>query len=191
MKSARPVLILLALLAPGLAWAHHETGGQFSLVSGFGHPFLGGDHLLAMLMVGVWAAQQAGWRRALPPVAFVAFMGVGALLAHAGLALPLVEGGIALSVLALGLLAAFAARLPAAAALALIAVFAVFHGHAHGAELPLSASWAYLPGYLAATALLHGIGYVLAAHAERGAKRFTNRLAGAAAALTGLVWLVG
>jgi urease accessory protein len=187
MKSARLFLILSAAQLPGLAWAHPEAGGHFSLFSGFGHPFLGGDHLLAMLMVGVWAAQQQGWRRALPPIAFVAFMAAGALLAHAGLALPLVESGIAVSVLALGLLAAFAVRLPAAAALAFIAAFAVCHGHAHGAELPLTAAWGYMPGYLAATALLHVLGYLLANRVDQAG----SRLAGGATALTGLTWLVG
>lgn len=190
MKPTRSALFLTAALLPGLAWAHAEAGGHYSLFSGLSHPFLGGDHLLAMLMVGLWAAQQQGWRRALPPVVFVGFMAVGSLLAYAGLALPATESGIALSVLALGLFAAFAVRLPAIVALAVIAAFAVFHGHAHGVELPLADSWAYLPGYLAATALLHGIGYAFASRVvdSRGP---IARSAGGATAVTGLAWLLG
>lgn len=190
MKPARTALILTAALLPGLAWAHAEPGGHFSLFTGFGHPFLGGDHLLAMLMVGLWAAQQQGWQRALPPLVFVGFMAVGSGLAYAGLALPAVEIGIALSVLALGLLAAFAVRLPAVVSLAVIAGFAIFHGHAHGIELPLASGVGYLPGYLAATALLHGIGYAFASRVVPAQGRIA-RSAGGATAVTGLAWLLG
>ncbi|MEW5892856.1 MAG: HupE/UreJ family protein [Pseudomonadota bacterium] len=190
MRTARTALILTAALLPGLAWAHTEAGGHFSLFTGFAHPFLGADHLLAMLMVGLWAAQQQGWQRALPPLVFVGFMALGSGLAYLGLTLPALETGIALSVLALGLFAAFAVRLPALVSLVVIAGFAVLHGHAHGIELPLASSAAYLPGYLAATALLHGIGYAFASRLVPAQGRIA-RAAGGATAVTGLAWLVG
>lgn len=189
MNAGRLALAVTVAALPGLAWAHAETGSQFSLFSGLAHPFMGADHLLAMLMVGVWAAQQEGWKCVLPPLAFVGFMAVGSLLAHWGVALPVVEFGIALSVLALGLLAAFAVRPPAAVVLATIAIFAIFHGHAHGAELPLTAAWGYMPGFLAATSLLHGIGYIFASRLVDSRGQLA-RAASGAIACTGLVWLL-
>ena len=160
MKTARIVLPSLALLFSAPVWAHTglHIGGGFA--SGMAHPFLGLDHMLAMVMVGLWAAQQQGvWQRMVPPLAFVACMALGGYLGQAGLVLPQVEMGIALSVLGLGLLTAFAVRLPLAASLVVIGVFALFHGHAHGAEMPAVALWTYMPGFILSTALLHGLGY--------------------------------
>lgn len=188
-------LIVSAILAvvAGPALAHTGHDGASGLAAGFAHPFSGLDHLLAMAAVGLWALQQ-GSRRALLllPAAFVLPMALGFGLAFAGLALPVVETGIALSVLILGLLVAFAAKPPLAVAAALTAVFALLHGHAHGSELPqadMAAS--YAAGMVGATALLHGLGLLGARLAEQLALPALTRAAGAAAALTGLVILVG
>ncbi|MEW5768803.1 MAG: HupE/UreJ family protein [Pseudomonadota bacterium] len=189
MKSPRILLPLIALSCAAPAWAHPGTQLGNGLPAGLAHPFLGLDHLLAMLLVGVWASQQTGaWQRLAPPLAFVACMAAGGYLGAAGLALPHVEAGIAVSVLGLGLLTALAARLPLAASLALIGAFALCHGHAHGAEMPAVALWSYLPGFILSTALLHGLGYL-------GASRVTRpawvRGAGLASALVGGGLLLG
>jgi len=160
MKQQRTLLFLgLALTAmPALAHTGMHIGSGFA--SGAAHPFMGLDHLLAMVMVGLWAAQQQGaWQRSAPPLAFISAMAVGGYLGQAGFALPQVETGIALSVLALGLLTAFAVRLPLVASLLVIGGFALFHGHAHGAEMPAVALWTYMPGFILSTAVLHGLGY--------------------------------
>lgn len=183
--------ILAVVAGPALAHTGHDAAS--GLAAGFAHPFSGLDHLLAMAAVGLWALQQ-GSRRALLllPAAFVLPMALGFGLAFAGLALPVVETGIALSVLVLGLLVAFAAKPPLAVAAALTAVFALLHGHAHGSELPQAdMAAAYAAGMVGATALLHGLGLLGARLAEQLALPALTRAAGAAAALIGLVILVG
>jgi urease accessory protein len=152
--------LVLAIAAPSaLAHTHGAAGAGFGV--GFGHPFLGLDHLAAMVAVGVWAVQ-SGWRPVWSvPLVFISVMALGALLALAGVALPSVESGIAASLLLLGLLVAAAVRLPLVAGLAIAAVFAVFHGHAHGTEIPQAlAPWLYVTGFLLATGLLHATGIV-------------------------------
>ena len=188
MKLRQSLYALALFCTPGLAFAHagHDHAG---LLAGLAHPLLGLDHLLAMLAVGLWAAQQSGAARWALPLTFVASMLFGGLLGFAGLALPLLETGIAGSVLALGLLVAVAARLPLAAALGLTALFALGHGLAHGLELPALASpWGYATGFLAATAALHAAGYALVRSLPRAAAPLV-RLAGASAAGTG-AWLL-
>lgn len=181
-------LALLALLsASGSAYAH--PGHDGGLLAGLGHPYSGLDHLLAMLAVGLWAAQQKGdgalWKI---PLAFVASMVAGGLLGYAGLPLPHVEAGIAASVLLLGLLIAFALRLPNAAAMALVGVFALCHGHAHGAEAPLAGSLAsFVLGFSLATASLHGAGLVAGGLLRRLSARLL-RVGGVGVALAG-AWL--
>lgn len=168
MKLHRPLLFLSLALAAVPAFAHTGQHLGSGFASGLAHPFLGLDHLLAMVLVGLWAAQQqGGWQRMAPPLAFVACMAAGGYLGQAGMPLPHVETGIAFSVLVLGLLTAFTVRLPVAVSLVLIGVFALFHGHAHGAEglsmTPAVALWSYLPGFVLSSALLHGVGYFSAA----------------------------
>ena len=165
MRSAA-ALGALALFAPTVAWAHTGVGPTDGLIHGLAHPVLGADHLLAMVAVGVWATQLGGRAILALPAAFVATMAIGAVAGAAGLGLPGVEAGILLSVLALGALAAAATRLPIVLAMAVVAIFALFHGHAHGTEMPATiAGWAYGMGFVTATAALHaaGIGLVLAA----------------------------
>lgn len=147
------LLTAALLITPGLAFAHpgHEAGG---LVSGLTHPLLGMDHLLAMLAIGIWAALQQGRIKLAMPITFVGVLIAGFALGVAGVALPMVESGIALSVLLLGLIITVAARLPASAALALTSVFALFHGYAHGAEATGTLAL-FAIGFSATSALLH------------------------------------
>lgn len=189
MKLNRTLAVASALLlSPTLAFAHpgHDHAG---LMSGLAHPVFGLDHLLAMLAVGLWAAQQTGKARWALPLTFVATMLVGGLLGFAGIEMPLMETGIAGSVLALGLLVALAVRPPVAVAAALTALFALSHGVAHGLELPaLSSPWGYAAGFVAATAMLHAVGYMVARNLPQVAVPLV-RIAGAASALTG-AWLL-
>ncbi len=156
--------LVLAIATPN-ALAHTYGAIDAGFAAGFGHPFLGLDHLAAMVGVGVWAAQ-SGWRPVWSvPLAFMSVMALGALLALAGIALPAVEGGIAASLLVLGLLVAAAVRLPLSAGAVIAAVFAVFHGHAHGAEIPQTLTpWLYVSGFVLATGVLHAAGIVAGRH---------------------------
>lgn len=187
MKRLSRYCAILLFGASGAALAHtgHATHG---FGSGLVHPFSGLDHLLAMVAVGLWAVQRdSAWRSLWPlPAAFMAALAVGAAAALAGFALPIIEAGIAASVLVLGLMLALAVRLPTAAALVITAAFGLLHGHAHGAEMPTAvAPWAYGAGFLLATAVLHGSG-LLAGISVR--KRLV-RAAGGAIALSG-AWML-
>lgn len=189
MNLNRKILIATTLLlSPALAFAHpgHDHAG---VMSGLAHPLFGIDHLLAMLAVGLWAAQQRGAARWALPLTFVATMLFGGLLGFAGIEMPLMETGIAGSVLALGLLVALAVRPPLAIAAGLTALFAASHGVAHGLELPaLSSPWGYAAGFVAATAALHAAGYAVARSLPQAAAPLV-RIAGVASALTG-AWLL-
>ena len=173
----------------GLALAHpgHESA---SFLSGFSHPLGGLDHLLAMLAVGLYAAQQAARARWSLPLGFVLAMLLGAGLGAFGLGLPAVETGIATSVLVLGLLIAFAIRLPLAASLPLVALFALFHGHAHHAEMGTASLLTYAAGFALATACLHAAGFMLARWLPQSpAGLAAKRIAGACVAAIGGVLL--
>ncbi|HSC84257.1 MAG TPA: HupE/UreJ family protein [Pseudomonas sp.] len=185
----RKSLYSLALfLTPAVAFAHPGHGDS-GLLAGLSHPLLGLDHLLAMLAVGLWAAQQRGAARWAVPGTFVACLLLGGLLGFAGVQNPFMETGIAASLLALGLLVAVAARLPLAPALGMTALFALSHGLAHGLELPELANPAgYAGGLLVATTALHAIGYALVRYLPQAAAPLV-RAAGLAAAGTG-VWLL-
>ena len=151
-------LALAATLAPTLASAHPGHDGT-SLVHGFVHPLGGIDHIIAMVAVGLLAARLGGRALWLVPASFVITMAAAGLAGMAGFALPYVETGITLSVVVLGAIAVFGMAMPVAAAMGLVAFFAIFHGFAHGAEMPETMSGlAYGAGFVAATALLHGVG---------------------------------
>lgn len=192
MKTIRTLAIAIAVLAlPGVAQAHtgfHVLGGADA---GFAHPFSGLDHLLTMVAVGLWAASLGGSARLLVPAAFVGVMAAGAALGAAGVTLPAVETAIAASVIAVGVLVAAAVRVPVGVAMTIVAVFALFHGHAHGSEMPAMASpLAYGLGFVAATAILHGVGFILGATREYRMAPVLARAAGGAIAVTGvaLAW---
>jgi urease accessory protein len=180
------ILATTLLGAPG-AEAHllGEQGAGFA--AGILHPLSGLDHLLAMLAVGIWAAQLGGRAVWAVPAAFVGAMLAGGLLAIAGIALPLVEPGILGSVMLFGLLIATAARVPTALGMAIVGLFALFHGHAHGTELPQAANPAlYAAGFVIATATLHAAGLALAFLTARVAPKMAVRVAGGAIAATGV-----
>lgn len=174
------------LLTGAAAHAHVLPGDVHGFGSGFAHPLHGLDHLLAMVAVGLWAAQLGGRARWAVPVSFVGVMIVGAAIAMAGVRVPFVEQGIVASVMVLGLLIALSARLPLAASVAVVALFALFHGHSHGTEMPVNAvGFAYGAGFVLATAGLHAFGIGLA-YGVQSLKLPVVRWAGAAIAVTGL-----
>lgn len=186
---------LLALglsMVAGAAQAHTSGLPHMDFAAGFGHPLGGLDHVLAMVAVGLWAAQLSGRALWLVPLTFVLTMAVGGLFGFLGISLPMVELGIAGSVLILGVLVALASRLPLAASMALVGVFALFHGYAHGAEMAAEASalW-YSLGFMLATALLHGAGIGIGLATRSGVSERLVRLSGAAIAAAGALLLVG
>jgi len=182
-----------AALAPAAAFAHAGHGEHSGFIHGFMHPVTGVDHILAMVTVGILAYQIGGRALWAVPATFFAIMAAGGLLGVAGVSFYFVEPGIAASVVVLGLIVALALKPPVALAMALVAVFAIFHGYAHGIEAPLDGSAAvYGAGFLAATALLHAFGVAFGMLVGRIAARHGQlgyRLAGSAVALTGLVIL--
>ena len=178
---------LFAALSAAPAYAHTGANAVFSFSSGFFHPLGGFDHLLAMFAVGLLAAQLGGRALWLVPGAFVTLMIVGAALGYAGTGLPGVEHAISLSLVAIAFPVAFAQNLPAGFAMILVGVFAVFHGHAHGGELPSEAGLlAYIIGFSATTALIHAAGIGFA----RAAKSVPARLAAAAVGAIGIAFFV-
>jgi urease accessory protein len=191
----RAALAAAATLLPTAAWAHpgHDAGVGF--VHGFVHPVTGLDHVLAMVAVGLFAAQLGGRALWTVPLSFVSIMAVGGTLGIAGIAVPFVETGIAISVIVLGLAISLAWKAPVAGAVALVGLFAVFHGYAHGAEMPIDASGLeYGLGFVLATAILHVLGIGLAfsvARFSQVAIPGTIRIGGAAMAVTGVGILSG
>lgn len=151
---------LVAVCLPDLAAAHTGLGRLHGLAEGFAHPFSGIDHVLAMVAAGVFAYQRGGASIWMLPTAFLGMMALGGSAGFGGAALPS-ELGIALSIIALGVLVAVRIAPPALIAVALVGSFAVFHGHAHGAEAAGASAYAYIAGFLLATALLHMVGIAL------------------------------
>ncbi len=185
-------LALATVAAATPALAHTGAGATHGFAAGLAHPLMGLDHVLAMVMVGLWAALVGGRAVWAWPAAFVGLMVAAALLALAGLPAPGAEIGIALSVVGLGLLVALRLPLTLAAGAALCGAFALFHGHAHGAELPEGAgAGAYIAGFTLATLVLHAAGLWLAVSLARLERAWAPRLAGGAVALAGVVLMVG
>ena len=178
-------LTALLLVAAGPAVAHpgHEA-------SGFLHPFTGLDHLLVMVGVGLWAALLAGRKPVIAvavPAAFLAMMAIGAAAGFAGIKLPLAEAGILASVFVIGGLIIGAVRLPVAWAMAVVGLFAVFHGYAHALEAPANSAGGYILGFLAATALLQGVGLALGWGVRRVVGDFGVRALGGVVLAAGAV----
>ncbi|MGN6467854.1 MAG: HupE/UreJ family protein [Rhizobiaceae bacterium] len=183
-KLSLAALLMAAATMP--AYAHIGIGPTSSFSAGFSHPLSGLDHLTVMIAVGLWAALKGGRAIWAWPAAFVGVMLFGAGLGMAHIPVPFVEPGILASVVALGLLVALAADLPVSAGIAIIGVFALFHGHAHGTEVPENAGgFEYMMGFAVATAMLHaiGIGLALAAGLKH---RGLARAAGAVCAAIGV-----
>jgi urease accessory protein len=193
-KFAPALAVALAML-PGAAFAHTGVGQTTGFMHGFGHPVSGLDHILAMVMVGVFAWQLSGRAVWAVPATFVGVMAIGGALGVAGIGIPFVETGIALSIIVLGAVVALNVKAPVAAAMAVVGLFAIFHGHAHGAEMPENAGGvAYAAGFMIATAVLHaaglGLGYVIGKVGEKRGPVLV-RSTGAFAALAGVAILGG
>lgn len=159
----RTALTVAAGLTPSLAFAHSGGLHVHGFLSGVEHPLSGIDHLLAMMAVGIIAARTGGRSIIVVPSCFVLAMIAGALLGIAGIGLPSLETGIALSLVAFGAIMALSKPLPLALAASLTAFFALFHGNAHGLEIPETASGvAYAAGFVVATSALHATGALAA-----------------------------
>ena len=181
----------LLLAAPVAAFAHPGHAGH-GFGAGFMHPLSGVDHLLAMLAVGLWAAQSGGRAHWAIPSTFVAVMALGGVLGAAGVGLPMVELGIAGSVAVFGLLVAFGARLPLGAAMSVTAVLAMCHGYAHGAEMAPGASlMVYGAGFAVATTMLHGAGLLVGRMGSSRLGGLAIRVAGGATAAVGALLMAG
>ncbi|WP_284694362.1 HupE/UreJ family protein [Rhodoplanes serenus] len=183
----------VALIATaGSALAHVGTESHLhGFADGFVHPLFGPDHLAAMVAVGLWSATLGGLAVAAVPAAFVALLIGGALLGAGGVALPAVEPVITASVIVLGLLVALTVRLPPLPAALVVGLFGLFHGCAHGTEMPAAAApLAYGLGFVTATALLHGTGIAIGLALGRTATRSATRLAGAGVTAFGIVLAV-
>ncbi len=194
MRRGAAVAALVGGLLPHAALAHPGAHHAFGFAAGFGHPVAGLDHVLAMVLVGMLAVQLGGRALWALPATFVALMAAGGMAGMAGLALPHVEIGIALSIVTFGAALAFAVRAPLAAAALAVGGFALFHGFAHGAELPAGTdATGYVLGFLLATALLHGAGIALGLGVGRWSGRggLALRAAGAAATVVGAGFLTG
>lgn len=188
---AVPLLVALALAAmPHPAFAHVEQGQASGFLTGLKHPWSGLDHVLAMIAVGLWGAQLGNPALWLLPVTFPMMMSLGAVMGLIGMGLPGVEVGIALSSLLLGGMVMGEVRPKLAVAMLLVGFFAVFHGHAHGTELPPGQSGLlYSMGFVMATGCLHGMGIGIGLVHRWPAGRLALRGAGAFIAGMGLFFL--
>ena len=184
-------IAILVLMAAAPVAAHSGTGLQGGFAAGFAHPFSGADHMLAMIAVGLWGAVLGRPLITVLPMVFPGVMAVGSVLGIAGVRIPPVELGIAISVLVLGSLILGSVRLPVWAACGIVAGFAVFHGYAHGEELPSAADpVGYSVGFVMATGLLHLVGIAIGMIKDRRGGAIALRCAGGLIAGCG-VWFLG
>lgn len=193
MNRSMSILVFMCLSLFGGAAVAHEGGGVTGgFISGFFHPILGWDHVAAMVAVGLWGAflgRPAIW---VLPVVFPMVMAFGGVLGVAGVPLPAVETGIATSAIVLGVMVVLAARPPLWVAAVVVGAFAIFHGHAHGTELPTAANpLAYSLGFVVATGLLHISGISFGLLARWPAGTVAVRAGGGVIALAGVGFLTG
>lgn len=192
---SRPTLLALGtgagcLLVPEFASAHESGGEAEGLIAGFLHPISGFDHVLAMVAVGLWGAQLRSPAVWILPVVFPLIMAVGGFLGLIGIPIPGVEIGIAASAIVLGALVATEARPPLWLAVTLVGIFAIFHGHAHGTELPEGDNAAlYSIGFVISTGLLHGVGILIGLIHHWKAGGMALRVLGGLVTLGGLYYL--
>lgn len=183
--------LCMSLLLSEVALAHTEGGITGGFVDGFTHPILGWDHVVAMVAVGLWGAFLGAPAIWLLPIIFPLVMAFGAALGVVGVPLPGVEIGIAGSAVVLGLLIVLAVRLPLGLAGVIVGLFAVFHGYAHGAELPAAANpFAYGVGFVVATGLLHLTGIAFGLLVRWPAGIYAVRAGGAVISAVGCVYLL-
>jgi urease accessory protein len=182
--------VLLVLLGPTKVLAHAQGGEAAGLLSGLRHPVSGLDHILAMVAVGLWGAQLGPPAVWLLPVTFPMVMAFGGMLGLMGLALPGIEIGIAVSAILLGVMVGWEARPRLWVAAVIVGFFAIFHGHAHGAELPAGADAVlYSIGFVVATGCLHAAGIALGLIHRWAVGKVALRVAGVAVALAGVGFL--
>jgi urease accessory protein len=190
--SREAALALLLLLAAVPAWAHEQSGQAAGFLTGLKHPVSGLDHVLAMISVGLWGAQLGNPAVWLLPVVFPVVMAFGGFLGLLGVPLPGTEIGIALSAILLGLVVALEAKPPLWVAAGLVGFFGVFHGYAHGTELPAGENaLLYSVGFVIATGCLHGVGIGIGVAHRWNAGRIALRVAGSAVAVAGVYFLWG
>jgi urease accessory protein len=190
MKSRRATFLVATMLWPAMAWAHAEGGRAEGFLAGLHHPISGLDHILAMVSVGLWGAQLGAPAIWLLPVTFPVVMAFGGMLGLLGVPLPGVEVGIALSGILLGLAVLAEWRPPLWAASLVVGMFAIFHGHAHGTELPAGASgMLYSIGFVMATGLLHAAGITAGLAHRWNWGRWALRCSGGVVALAGARFL--
>jgi urease accessory protein len=183
-------LILAVAATPTLA--HTGEGIQGGFLSGLTHPIFGWDHVVAMVAVGLWGAVLGAPALWVLPIVFPLVMAIGAALGIAGIPVPFIEPGIALSGVVLGLLVVFFVRLPLVAAAIIVGLFAIFHGYAHGTELPGAANpLAYGVGFVISTGILHAIGIAIGSLTGSEMGKWVVRGAGAIIALIGGAFLAG
>jgi urease accessory protein len=188
--ATRHLLPLALALAATPAFAHSENGVAIDFWGGFTHPIFGPDHVIAMVAVGLWGAFLGAPAIWLLPVVFPLVMAVGGAVGVAGVPLPGVETGIAISAIALGAMVAFAAKPPLWIAAVLVGAFAIFHGHAHGAELPIGAdAVAFSMGFVIATGMLHLTGIAFGGLSHWPAGRIAVRAMGGVICLLGFAYL--
>ena len=192
-RSSKIVLTILFSLAwAQAAWAHVEGGQAAGFLTGLQHPWSGLDHVLAMIAVGLWGAQLGSPALWMLPIAFPMMMAVGAMMGLVGIPVPGVEIGIALSAIVIGAMILAEARPTLGIAIAVVGGFAIFHGHAHGTELPEGQSGLlYSMGFVIATGCLHGVGIALGLVHRLPAGKMALRLAGSFIAVMGVVFLWG
>lgn len=186
------LFLLIMLLCPASVYAHVGSGGAGGFLIGMQHPISGFDHVLAMIAVGLWGAQLGIPALWLLPVAFPMMMAFGGMLGLLGLPLPGVEVGIAVSAIVLGIMVCFEIKPALWISLVIVAFFAIFHGHAHGTELPAGQSGIlYSMGFVMATGCLHGVGIGLGLIHRWKAGRLLLRGAGSLIFAAGLFFLWG
>jgi urease accessory protein len=185
-------LMIVSVLWAGSAAAHSGDAAGAGFVTGFLHPIFGWDHVAAMVAVGLWGAFLGAPAIWVLPIAFPLVMALGGALGVAGVHLPGIETGIAASAIVIGLAVALALRPPIWVAAAMVAVFAVFHGYAHGAEMPQAANpLAFATGFVMATGMLHLGGIAFGLLARHPVGRVAVRSLGGVIALGGLGFLTG
>ena len=184
------VLAALIIFLPSYAFAHVEPGQATGFITGLQHPWSGLDHVLAMIAVGIWGAQLGNPAMWLLPVTFPMVMSMGAMMGLLGIPLPGIEIGIALSAILLGAMVVGEVRPKTIIAALLVGFFAIFHGHAHGTELPAGQSGLlYSMGFVIATGCLHGIGIALGLAHRWPLGKLALRGAGALIAIMGVTFL--
>lgn len=189
-ESVTWLVLLAALAVPAIAQAHILSGEAGGFASGFKHPISGWDHILCMVAVGMWGAQLGAPAIWVLPITFPLVMSLGGMMGLLGIPLPGDEIGIALSALVLGVMVLAERRPPLWVAAVIVAIFAIFHGYAHGRELPPGESgMLYSAGFVVATGCLHGVGISIGLIHRWAAGQLILRVAGAMVAVAGVYFL--